>query len=251
MKTAVEIYKLLPKTNCGACGVRSCFGFAAKVAANMASVAECPGLGDTAREALPAEEGSRTDSPGTVYEHALKALKEKNKAVDFRKAAALLGGETAGADSMELIFLNEKYQITKEGSWTPREREARPWISILIYNHLCMPDLPAPSGEWITFSSVPASHAKDKAWAGHVEEVIAGHFSGNVEGLRAACERMGAVTAEVRGNYDAAFEFRFFPATPCCSCSLTRSRRKTSLPSARCSLTGMRRATWISSLLWY
>jgi hypothetical protein len=214
MKTAVEIYKLLPKTNCGACGVQSCFGFAAKVAANLASIAECPGLSDAAREALLAEEGSRTDSPGTVYEQALNALKEKSKAVDFRKAAALLGGELAGTDSMELIFLNEKYQITKEKILDAAGKEARPWISILIYNHICMPAPPAPSGEWITFSSVPASHAKDKAWAGHVEEVIAGHFSGNVKGLRAACKRMGGVTVEVKGNYDAAFEFRFFPRYP-------------------------------------
>ncbi len=29
MRTAVEIYKLLPKTNCGTCGTPTCFGFAA------------------------------------------------------------------------------------------------------------------------------------------------------------------------------------------------------------------------------
>jgi len=77
-----------------------------------------------------------------------------------------------------------------------------------------MPDPPAPSGEWITFSSVPASHAKDKAWSGHVEEVIAKHFAGNVVGLKHACERLGGVRAQVRGNHDAAYEFRLFPHYP-------------------------------------
>ncbi len=42
MKTAVDIYKFLPKTNCGKCGTSSCFGFAAKLATNQASPDECP-----------------------------------------------------------------------------------------------------------------------------------------------------------------------------------------------------------------
>ena len=42
MTTAVEIYKLLPKTNCGKCGTASCFGFAAKLATHQASPDECP-----------------------------------------------------------------------------------------------------------------------------------------------------------------------------------------------------------------
>ncbi len=214
MKTAIEIYKLLPKTNCGACGVQSCFGFAAKVAANLASIAECPGLSDAVRKTLLAEEGQHTDSPGTVYERALNALKDKSKAVDFRKAAALLGGEPSGPDSMEIIFLNEKYQITKERILDAAGKEARPWISLLIYNHLCMPDPPAPAGEWASFSSLPQSHAKDKAWIHHVEEVIAKHFSGNSAGLKTACERLGGIKADVKGDQDAAYEFRFFPRYP-------------------------------------
>jgi len=77
-----------------------------------------------------------------------------------------------------------------------------------------MPAPPVPMGEWITFSSVPASHAKDKAWAGHVEDVIAKHFDGRIGDLKAACEKFGGVPASIGGNHDAAFEFRFFPHYP-------------------------------------
>jgi hypothetical protein len=77
-----------------------------------------------------------------------------------------------------------------------------------------MPDPPPPSGEWITFGSIPASHAKDKAWAGHVEDVIAIHFSGNVAALKDACGRLGGIKADIPGNHDAAYAFRFFPHYP-------------------------------------
>jgi hypothetical protein len=214
MKTAVEIYKLLPKTNCGACGMPSCFGFAAKVAAGLASITACPHLSETARQALAAGVADQKESPGTVYEQALKSLQPKVRALDFSRVAGLFGAALTGPDTLSLPFLNEVYAVTKERITDSSGKEPLPFLSILIYNHLCMPDPPAPSGEWITFSSVPASHAKDKAWAGHVEEVVAGHFSGNVEGLRAACERMGGVKAKTTGSHDAAYEFRFFPIYP-------------------------------------
>ncbi len=214
MKTAVEIFKLLPKTNCGTCGTPTCFGFAAKVAAGMAKITDCSSLSEAAREALAGEELGRKGSPGTVYEQALESLRPKFRAMDLQRIATTFGAVLTGPDGMELTFLNERYRVTKDRITDPDGKEPLPFISILIYNHLCMPNPPAPAGEWITFSSVPASHAKDKAWAGHVEEVIARHFSGNVEGLRAACVRMGGAKAEVKGNHDAAYEFRFFPRYP-------------------------------------
>ncbi len=214
MKTAVEIYKLLPKTNCGKCGTTSCFGFAAKLATNQASPDDCPTMTAAAREALNVADYTRRVSPGTVYEQALESLQPKIRKLDFSKAAALFGARLTGPDSLEIIFLNENFTVTKERILNAAGKEPRPWISILIYNHLCMPDPPSPSGDWITFSSVPASHAKDKAWAGHVEEVIAKQFAGNVAGLKAACERLGGSQTEVKGSQDAAYEFRLFPHYP-------------------------------------
>jgi hypothetical protein len=214
MRTAVEIYKLLPKTNCGTCGTPTCFGFAAKVAAGLASITACTNLSDAVRQELAVLELGRKDRPGTVYEQALESLKPRLAALDFRRVALQSGADFLNTDTIEITFLNERYTVTKERIVNRDDKEPVPFISILIYNHLCMPDPPPPSGEWITFSSVPASHAKDKAWAGHVEEVIAKHFTGDVEGLRRACERLGGRPVEIKGNHDASYEFRFFPRYP-------------------------------------
>lgn len=214
MKTAVEIYKLLPRTNCGACGTPTCFGFATKAAAGLASISACPNLSDAVRAELAAEEAGRKERPGTVYAQALDSLRPRVAALDFRKVAAQSGTAFVSTDTLEVEFLGEPFMVTKERIIDRYGKEPLPFISILIYNHLSMPDPPPPSGEWITFSSVPASHAKDKAWAGHVEEVIAKHFSGDVAGLRTACERLGGRPFEMKGNHDAAYAFRFFPRYP-------------------------------------
>jgi acetyl-CoA decarbonylase/synthase complex subunit gamma len=40
--TGIEIYKLLPQTNCGDCGVPTCLAFAMKLAAGQAELSRCP-----------------------------------------------------------------------------------------------------------------------------------------------------------------------------------------------------------------
>jgi hypothetical protein len=214
MKTAVEIYRLLPKTNCGKCGLPSCFGFAAKLATGQASPDDCASMTDAGREALREADIGKRDSPGTVYEQALASLQPKVRALDFEKVASQFGAVLLDSDKIEIKFLNENFRITKQRITDTAGREPKPWISILIYNHLCMPDPPPPAGEWITFSSIPASHAKDKAWAGHVEEVIARHFTGKVDALKEICRQFSGNKATIQGNHDIAFEFRFFPHYP-------------------------------------
>ncbi len=107
MKTAVEIYKLLPKTNCGKCGLTSCFGFAAKLASRQASPDECTNMTPEARDALRDADANRTDSPGTVYEQVLESLKPKIQALDFEKAALQFGVKRISPGKLELTFLNE------------------------------------------------------------------------------------------------------------------------------------------------
>ena len=214
MKTAVDIYKLLPKTNCGKCGMSSCFGFAAKLASHQVALDNCPNMTAAAREALHETDAEKRDMQGTVFEQSLRALQPKVQALDFRRISALFGATLTGPDRLAIPFLNEGFTVTKEKIVDASGKQPQPFISILIYNHLCMPAPPAPMDEWITFSSVPASHAKDKAWAGHVEDVIAKHFDGRIGALKAACEKFGGVPASISGNHDAAFEFRFFPHYP-------------------------------------
>jgi len=50
--TGIDIYKLLPKTNCGDCNFPTCMAFAMQVAAKKAALAQCPHVSDEAQSAL-------------------------------------------------------------------------------------------------------------------------------------------------------------------------------------------------------
>ena len=50
--TGIQIYKLLPKTNCGECGVPTCLAFAMSLAASKAELAACPYVSEEAKTEL-------------------------------------------------------------------------------------------------------------------------------------------------------------------------------------------------------
>ncbi len=52
--TGIQIYKLLPQTNCGDCGVPTCLAFAMKLAAGQAELSACPHVSEEAKEQLGA-----------------------------------------------------------------------------------------------------------------------------------------------------------------------------------------------------
>lgn len=47
--TGIEIFKMLPKTNCGECGVPTCLAFAMKLATGKAELAACPHVSEEAK----------------------------------------------------------------------------------------------------------------------------------------------------------------------------------------------------------
>ena len=54
--TGLDIFKLLPKKNCGECGVPTCLAFAMKVANKIVEPEKCPHISDEALEKLSAEQ---------------------------------------------------------------------------------------------------------------------------------------------------------------------------------------------------
>ncbi len=50
--TGIQILKMLPKTNCGDCGIPTCLAFGMKVAAGQIEITACPHVSDEAKETI-------------------------------------------------------------------------------------------------------------------------------------------------------------------------------------------------------
>ena len=63
--TGIQIFKLLPKTNCGECGVPTCLAFAMNLAAGKAELNSCPYISEESK-ALLSEASAPPIRPLTV-----------------------------------------------------------------------------------------------------------------------------------------------------------------------------------------
>src|SRR4030042_5967056 len=80
--TGIEIFKKLPKTNCGECGWPPCPAFAMKLAAGQAELSACPHVSEEAKAAL--EEASAPPIRPLTIGTGDKALKIGGETVMFR-----------------------------------------------------------------------------------------------------------------------------------------------------------------------
>ncbi|MBN2106159.1 MAG: acetyl-CoA decarbonylase/synthase complex subunit gamma, partial [Deltaproteobacteria bacterium] len=80
--TGMDIFKLLPKTNCQECGVATCLAFAMKLAAGQAELDACPYLSPETRDKL--EEASAPPVRQVVIGTGDQALKIGGETVLFR-----------------------------------------------------------------------------------------------------------------------------------------------------------------------
>jgi acetyl-CoA decarbonylase/synthase complex subunit gamma len=90
--TGIQIFKLLPKTNCGECGVPTCLAFAMNLAAGKAELASCPYVSDEAK--------------GQLSEAAAPPIRPLT--IGAGDNAVKIGGET-------VLFRHEKTFVNKPG----------------------------------------------------------------------------------------------------------------------------------------
>ena len=90
--TGIQIFKMLPKTNCGECGVPTCLAFAMNLAAGKTELASCPYVSEEAKAML-----SEAAAP------PIRPL-----AIGSGENVVKVGGET-------VLFRHEKTFVNKPG----------------------------------------------------------------------------------------------------------------------------------------
>ncbi|HSR12781.1 MAG TPA: acetyl-CoA decarbonylase/synthase complex subunit gamma [Thermodesulfobacteriota bacterium] len=87
--TGIEIFKKLPKTNCGDCGVPTCLAFAMKLAAGQAELSACPHVSEQAKSELA--EASAPPIRPVAIGVGEQALKIGGETVMFRHEKRFVG----------------------------------------------------------------------------------------------------------------------------------------------------------------
>ncbi len=159
LNNAMEIFKILPRTNCKDCRVPTCFAFAAAVFKGDKKLADCLHI---EKAALDTFEVGNSDSRTLEREEvqALRQLRQEIRGMDLASAADRLGASFSG-DKLTIKCLGKDFHVDSRGNVTS-EVHVHGWITVPLLNYVISCSGKDVSGNWI-----PMRELKNGAvWAG-------------------------------------------------------------------------------------
>lgn len=148
LSTPLDIYKLLPKSNCKACGVATCLAFAAAVIKGEKRISECSQLQDDLSQELD-EKIIKQPSPEEQLKQVLVPLKKNIASVDFSASVQRLGASLTG-NKLTIKSLGKDFTVDPEGTITS-PCHINVWVTAPLLSYIIDSSGKDPSGKWVPF----------------------------------------------------------------------------------------------------
>ncbi len=217
--SALQLFKYLPRTNCGECGYPTCLAFATQVVVEGADLGGCPYLPREAQalsETITAQQQDGVGRKRDNFAIALNFLQEKVEPLNLAALADGLGatyGEEDGRPSLILPYFGRDVQVFKDEVRHPQGVEGNPWDAILLYNYIASQGQRPPCGEWIKFQGLPNSVSKTKTLL-RLQKQLAEALTGKTELLARKARELEGKPVTITQDADLQFLFQPLPRLP-------------------------------------
>lgn len=158
-RTAVDILKVLDKSNCKKCGCPTCLAFAALVVQGRKRLRGCPHLSEEAIEALGGDAVREEDREEDRRDELYDLLAEEFAGVNFEEAAQRIGASVNG-ERLEISCLGKIFELDRKGNLYSG-CHVNPWVHMPLLNYTVRSAGRELTGEWVPFGDL--EQAKD--WA--------------------------------------------------------------------------------------
>ena len=187
----LDLYKKLPRKNCGKCGFKTCMPFALSVITGEKVLAECPLLSEEERRTIES-----SLSLSDWREDLIRKLREEVNSIDFGKVAEGIGAEVKD-DSLLLTCMGREFTISPEGVIGTRGHMT-PWIKILLLHYVRTAGKGGLTGKWASFGELKSGMVKASSFERDCEEPLRGLLDDDFKRVEKTLLRMGA---ERRGDF--------------------------------------------------
>ncbi len=219
--SALDLYKVTPRTNCAECGFPTCLAFATRVIVEKKPLDTCPYLGDEVKESLGNRIQEQQEAGVYVkrdkYKITADYIREQIEHHDLAAIAPGLGAECQEKDGQPFLrfsYLNRECLLSKEEIFIQGESAEDHWDNILLYNYVHFSGVEPIHGEWIPIDNIPGHIPKKPELEHGCEEKIARHFAGKrLHLMRAAAALAGEYQGDA-SHADAAFTLFPLPRVP-------------------------------------
>ena len=145
---SMDLFKVLPKTNCRECGSSTCLAFSVLVFKGENSASDCPYLSEEIIEKFGGTIASKA-APIPGPEEALNFLKEKLGSVDLEKAAERTGGHYSDG-RLTLKIFGKDFAVDSEGQFFS-DLHVNLWIVAPVLSYILSCKDTVVSEAWVPF----------------------------------------------------------------------------------------------------
>ncbi|MFH1060736.1 MAG: DUF3786 domain-containing protein [Pseudomonadota bacterium] len=151
LKNHLDVYKLLPKTNCRACGLAACLAFAVGVMQGQKRLADCPHLAPEVVAQFDKAGGGQARPADDVQQRVL-ALQDQVRQCDLAAAAQRLGLAMRG-NQMVIPCLGKDFNLGPDGIVS--SCHVNSWLSLPILDYALHGAGVEPRGQWTPLRELP------------------------------------------------------------------------------------------------
>ncbi len=149
--TPLEIYKLLPQSNCKRCVLPSCLAFAAAVVGGQKRLSDCPDLSEDSIQILSKNLQQRATMEPQQAEF-IDRLFEKIEKLDLA-AVAKERGASYSDGILSITSLGKDFHVDNTGQMKST-CHIIPWVQAPILSYLCNEKHQQIVGRWISFREI-------------------------------------------------------------------------------------------------
>ena len=164
--SAIEVFKLLDRSNCRLCGEKTCMAFAGAVYLGTKSLAACPKLD----QVLLARFGCEPVIEKEAEENIVAGLVEQVLRLDPLETAQRTGGMSVGG-RIVLKVLGKDFAIDSEGNFFT-DIHVNPWIVVPFLSYLLHCPATPLTGKWIAFREIAGGRERYPLFRKRCEEVM-------------------------------------------------------------------------------
>ncbi|MCO5387121.1 MAG: DUF3786 domain-containing protein [Desulfosporosinus sp.] len=159
----LNIYKLLPKSNCKLCGVATCLAFAAAVIQGQKHLDECPHLEKNTIKELDGKI-IRQMTAEDQLKQVLVPLQAKISAIDFPASVKRLGAKLS-VDKLTVKCLGKDFTVDSKGN-VISDCHINVWVIVPLLNYIIRSAGIDPSEKWVPFRELSI----DTVWSSFFEQ---------------------------------------------------------------------------------
>lgn len=146
LTNAIEIFKILPRTNCRDCRIPTCLAFAAAVYKGEKRLEHCPHIDKSDLERYCVE-NSDSRTLAREEERALEQLRMQVAGIDLASSAERLGASFSG-DTLAIRCLGKDFHVDSQGNVTSL-CHIHGWVTVPILNYVISCAGKPVSGNWV------------------------------------------------------------------------------------------------------